>query len=109
MKIKIKPLSVNQAWKGRRYKTNFYNTYERELLLKLPNKYTAPEGKKHLDIVVGFSSQLSDVDNMLKPFIAILQKKYKFNDKDIFKITIEKKLVAKGKEFIDWKLEEYGS
>ena len=35
-KINIKPLSVNQAWMGRKFKTKFYKDYEIELALKLP-------------------------------------------------------------------------
>ena len=73
----------------------------------LPNEFVAPLGKLELTIKVGFSSPLADVDNMLKPFIDILQKKYNFDDKNIYKITVEKELVSKHREFVDWKLTEY--
>ena len=36
MKIEIKPLSINKCFQGRRFKTNDYKNYEKELLLKLP-------------------------------------------------------------------------
>lgn len=107
MKIRIKPLSVNKAWQGKRFKTVDYQAYEFNLGRMLPNEYTVPNGKLELSIKVGFSSPLADVDNILKPFIDILQKKYNFNDKDIFKITVEKELVAKHREYVDWKLYEY--
>ena len=105
MKVKLKPLTVNQCWRGRRFKTAKYEAYEVILLLLLPKK-KIPKGNLHLDIVFGVSSKLSDIDNPLKPFIDILQKKYGFNDRDIFKLTVEKEFVNKGKEFIDFEIKE---
>jgi len=107
MKIRIKPLSVNKAWQGKRFKTVDYKAYEFNLTKMLPNEFEAPKGKLELNIKVGYSSPLSDVDNMLKPFIDVLQKKYNFDDKNIFKIVIEKELVSKWREYIDWNLTEY--
>ena len=91
--IKIKPLSVNQAWQGRRFKTPKYKTYENELLFKLP-KLSVPKGKLRIEIKVYFRNKLSDIDNVIKPFLDILQKKYKFNDRDIYELEI-KKIVGK--------------
>lgn len=48
------------------------------------------------------SSSLADIDNFLKPFIDILQKKYGFNDKLIYKLSVKKVKVAKGDEYIDF-------
>lgn len=53
-----------------------------------------------LNIVFGFSSPLADIDNGLKPFIDILQKRYGFNDKDIIELNVKKEKTVKGKEFI---------
>lgn len=36
IKLPVKPLSVNKAWQGRRYKTPEYHAYEREVSLLLP-------------------------------------------------------------------------
>lgn len=99
VKIDVKPLSVNQVWRGRRFKTLAYTDYEQELFMKLP-LIKIPEGKLHLKIVFGFSSKNSDVDNCLKPFIDILSKGYEFNDKRVYKLEVEKVDVKKGKEFI---------
>jgi Holliday junction resolvase RusA-like endonuclease len=55
-----------------------------------------------VSLVVGLSNMASDVDNVVKPFIDVLQKKYKFNDKYIFRLIVEKKLVVKGAEFIEF-------
>jgi len=37
MRVDIKPLSVNEAWRGRRFKTPEYRKYERDILT-LPAK-----------------------------------------------------------------------
>jgi hypothetical protein len=36
MIIQIKPLSVNQVWQGKRFKTPKYKSYEMQLMLMLP-------------------------------------------------------------------------
>ena len=100
---KIKPLSVNDSWKGRRFKTDKYKAYEKELLLLLP-AIEIPEGKLQLEIIVGFSSRASDIDNILKPFLDILQKKYGFNDSRIYRLIIDKTITKKGSELIAWKI-----
>lgn len=53
----------------------------------------------------GFSNKLSDYDNPVKATQDCLQKKYKFNDCDIYEAFIRKKIVEKGKEYIRIKLE----
>ena len=100
-KIKIKPLSVNDCWQGRRFKTKAYNDYEKELFYLLPKKLKIPKGKKlKLRIWWGFSSKASDIDNPVKPLLDILQKKYGFNDKSIYQMVVEKEDVGKGEEYI---------
>lgn len=107
MRINIKPLSVNQVWQGRRFKTPIYKKYENELLFMLP-KIKIPEGKLELTIIFGFSSSASDWDNPIKPFQDILQKRYRFNDSRVYKATIIKEIVKKGQEFIEFNIKEYG-
>ena len=104
IKIDIKPLSVNKCWKGRRFKTDYYKSYERDLMLMLPNTQI-PHGKLYIEVTFGFSNKTSDIDNPLKPFLDILQKKYKFNDKDIYKLLVHKEIVKKGEEFIHFTIE----
>jgi len=101
--IDIKPLSVNQVWMGRRFKTPKYKAYEKELLLKL-KKINIPDGKLEIHLIFGFSNKNSDWDNPIKPFQDILQKKYGFNDRSVYKAIVEKKDVPKGKEFIKFKI-----
>jgi len=105
MKINIKPLSSNQAWRGKKYKTDKYKAYENACLLSLP-KMNIPDGELELSITIGVSTAAFDLDNCLKPFIDILQKKYKFNDNRIYSITALKRLVSKGDEFISFDIYE---
>lgn len=101
-----KPVSVNQCWRGRRFKTPIYKAYEKELLLTLPKLVEVPEGDFSIKMYVGFSSRSSDIDNPIKPFLDILQKKYGFDDKRIFQLSIEREQVKKGKEYIGFEFGE---
>jgi Holliday junction resolvase RusA-like endonuclease len=106
MRIDIKPLSVNEAWRGRRFKTPEYKIYEKQVLLLLrPMKI--PEGKLEVYLKWGFSSNGSDWDNPIKPFLDCLQKKYDFNDNRIVRAITEKCKVKKGEEFIEFEIKEF--
>jgi Holliday junction resolvase RusA-like endonuclease len=101
IRIKLKPLSVNECWQGKRFKTNKYHKYENDVLCLLPNILIAKPPYK-INIKFGFSSILCDIDNPVKPFLDILQKKYGINDKDIFKLNLIKEKVEKGNEYIEF-------
>lgn len=100
-KIQIKPLSVNEAWKGRRFKTKTYQRYEQDMMLLLP-RITIPKGALHIYVNLGFSNESADIDNPLKPLLDILQKAYNFNDKRIYKLTVEKRHTKKGCEYVEF-------
>ena len=102
-KVRIKPLSVNQCWQGKRFKTPKYKDYEEELLWILP-PLDIPNVPLSVFYRFGVSSKLSDWDNPIKPFQDIMQKKYGFDDRNIFQATVEKVLVKKGEEFIEFEL-----
>ena len=104
--INIKPISVNDAWQGRRYKTDEYKRYENALLLMLPCK-ELPKPPYTIHYEFGFSSAASDLDNPVKPLQDILCKKYYFNDKDIFYITVKKNIVKKGAEYVKFDILSY--
>lgn len=106
MRIDIKPLSVNDCWKGKRYKTMEYKLYEQELYYSLKQRKYPTDKKLKLIVKVGITHR-SDIDNVLKPFIDILQKRYGINDKFIYKIVIEKENVKQGNEYIDFEIYEY--
>jgi Holliday junction resolvase RusA-like endonuclease len=105
MKLPIKPLSVNEAWQGRRFKTKKYEKYISDVSNLLAN-IQLPPAPYCLSITFGFSNVQSDIDNGLKPFIDCLQKKYNFNDKLIYKLIVTKEIVSKGNEFVSFDIYE---
>lgn len=105
-KLKIKPLSANQSWKGSKKKTEEYKLYEKELLYTLPNIKVNKNNLIILTIHAGISLK-SDIDNIAKPFIDILQKKYEFNDNRICELHLIKFVVSRSNEFIAFKIEYY--
>lgn len=104
MRLNIKPLSVNEAFKGRRFKTSKYKAYEKDVCYRL-RSFNIPPGELKISLKFGFSSSLSDFDNPVKPFVDCLQKRYSFNDRRIKSATINVVKVRKGDEFIEWNLE----
>jgi Holliday junction resolvase RusA-like endonuclease len=106
MKLNIKPLSVNEAYNGRRFKTKKYKAYKQSLMLILP-KINIPDGMLSINITWGFSSAGSDIDNPCKPFIDCLQAKYDFNDNRVSLLHLERVKVKKGDEFIDFSIVSY--
>jgi len=103
--INIKPLSVNQAFKGRRYKTNEYKKYEIDVSMMI-KKEKVPDGELFIKYKFGLSNKGQDIDNCIKQFQDILSKKLGFNDNRIYRIEAEKEIVKKGKEFIKYKIYE---
>lgn len=101
MIVRVKPLSINEAFQGRRFKTPAYKSYEKECLLKLKSM-KVPSGKVQLKITYGFSNSASDIDNPTKLILDILQKKYGWNDKNVYRLIQEKTIVKKGEEFWDF-------
>lgn len=104
--IKIKPLSINDAWQGKRYKTPEYKKFERDVSLQL-RSCKIPTGPLEIYLEWGFSNSGSDWDNPIKPFVDILQKKYGFNDNRIQLGHVKKTKVKKGEEFIKFHIETY--
>ena len=104
IRIKIKPLSVNDAWQGKRFKTDKYTAYETEMLVRLPaGKLPEPPYRVYYEF--GLSRRDADYDNPVKPTQDILQKKYRFDDKEIYEAHIRKVLVKKGHEYVPSQLQ----
>ena len=99
--ISLKPLSVNQAYKGKLKKRPALLVYEKALGFLLPRaKVDFKDKELAVEITYGFSSRGSDIDNPNKPLIDALSKKYGFNDNQIYNLRTIKTIVGKGKEFI---------
>ena len=70
--INIKPLSVNAAFKGRRYKTKDYQDFEKKCLFLLPKLQVPKKGPYEVYYRFGFSSRNSDLGNPEKLISDIL-------------------------------------
>ena len=104
-KIKIKPLSVNQAYKGKKYSTKAHQDYKRFLLLVLPNEELKITPPFKITYKFGFSTTKADVDNPVKVLQDIISEKYGFDDRHIWELNIKKEKVQKGEEFLEFKIE----
>jgi Holliday junction resolvase RusA-like endonuclease len=101
--LKIKPLSVNRAWQGRRFRSKEYKAYQQEIALKL-RKMTLPEPPYTLLLEFGVSNKAADYDNPIKPFQDCLQAYYGFNDSQIYEGVQRKIIVPKGEEYIKFSI-----
>lgn len=104
IRIKVKPLSLNSAYSGKRYKTKECTAFKRDLYFMLPDiKLPAPPYCIHFKF--GVSSASSDGDNLIKVSQDTISERYQFNDKLIKKWIVEVESVKKGFEFIEFKIE----
>lgn len=103
IEVKIKPMSANESYKGRKFKTDKYKFYTRVLLACLPD-IDLPDPPYFLKIEVGLSSMAGDADNPVKPFQDIIQQRYGFNDNKIGLVASRRIKTKKKEEFIRFEL-----
>ena len=73
--VDIKPLSVNSAWQGKRFKTKAYHDFERDLLWLLPKNIKPIEGRVEVRFRFHMKNhKLADWDNPIKPLQDVLVK-----------------------------------
>ena len=104
--VRIKPLSLNHAYRGRRFETPELKAYKQELGYVLP-KLKIPAGKLKVEYRFGVSSKNADGDNLVKCLQDALAEKYGFNDRQIYAWQFEKVDVKKGEEFVGFEIEAY--
>lgn len=109
-KLKIKPLSVNKCWQGRRFKTPDYKSYETELVFLIK--------MRKLEKVCGFVTidyhfylknfKMSDAGNFEKPLTDIIVKSGLIDDdRFIKKMTLEKFQCIGNDEYIEINIDKY--
>lgn len=92
----LAPMSVNRAYGvGKRgmFKSKEYREYEEAVFKRLEGSIMEEEmkvGKLALKFKFGFRRSNSDIDNPVKPLQDILQKHYGFNDKQVYRLEVEK-------------------
>jgi len=105
IKLAIKPLSVNQAYQGKRYRTPAHDSFKTAIKYLLPNWYQIPPPPYVIYFEFGVSSLLSDGDNLVKLAQDSIADKYNFNDRYIKRWIIDVEKVDKGSEYINFKIE----
>lgn len=91
IEIPIKPLSINQAFQGRRYKTAECKHYEECLWYLLPKKEKV-RGKIHITYRFFLKNhKMMDIDNLVKVLQDMIVKKgYIEDDRLIYRMVVEK-------------------
>ena len=91
IQIPIKPLSVNEAWAGRRFKSKKYKQYEKDIDFLIRNQ---SEEHGEFNVIYTFFIKnygRTDIDNLIKPLQDILVKKgYIEDDRKIVSMTVRK-------------------
>lgn len=105
-RIDFKPISLNEAYSGRRYKTEYCKAFVKAVTLMVKPQVLPPPPYK-ISFIFGVSNMGADWDNPIKLSQDCIAKKLRFNDKLIYKGEAEKVLVLPGKEFIMYKLEQH--
>lgn len=93
--IKCSPLSSNAAWQGRRFKTDNYESFEREVTALLPYhvKNAGLEGLVEIEYIFHLKHhKTTDYDNLIKSLQDVLVKNgVLIDDRFIYRATIEKR------------------
>lgn len=108
-RVDIRPISANECWQGRRFKSRLYSDYEKSVLLMLPKPEKMYTGELEIEIVFYFKyPKKRDVDNGVKPALDLLQKRGYFkNDNQIVSLIARKEKSEKeGIWFRLWQINE---
>ena len=101
MKIDIKPMSANQCWQGRRFKTKEYKIWGEQISWLLKDY---PKKEPPYLIEVTFHTN-QDLDNCLKSFLDSLQDAGIItNDRYVEKIVAVKQKCKRNEEFIEFEV-----
>lgn len=109
VRLEIKALSVNDAYRGRRFATKELTQYKSDLGWLLPRGMHIPSGPLSVRYVFGVNSKASDLDNLVKALQDVIAAEYGFNDNRIYHIDVTKVDVPKGKEFVEFEISTYRS
>jgi Holliday junction resolvase RusA-like endonuclease len=65
-------------------------------------------GQVSFNITAGVSNRGADLDNVIKPILDTYQGVYEeFNDNKVYNIELEKRIVKRGREYLDIRIREY--
>ena len=65
-------------------------------------------GQVSFNITAGVSNRGADLDNVIKPILDTYQGVYEeFNDNKVYNIELEKRIVKRGREYLDIRIRKY--
>lgn len=90
--IKIRPISINKCFKGRRFKTKDYKDWRDLFAILIGKKKETVVGMVDIDLKFYIKNyKMADVDNMCKPCLdALVDSKVIEDDRFVKRITLEK-------------------
>ena len=93
MVLPIKPLSINQAWQGRRFKTKEYKQFCQDVRLLIPGGTPRLTGFVEIKLIWYLKNWLrTDWDNPIKPLMDVLVSVGIIeDDRKILRGTVEKR------------------
>lgn len=106
-RIEIKPLSVNDAWRGRKFSTPKKKKYEAKVKQELKDcvlEDCIPPYEIHFRFWI---PKLQDYDNCIKVTQDIVCEHFGINDRDIYKAIIEKVPVKSWQEYFEIEILTY--
>jgi len=98
---------------NRRGKTTFksadYLQYQNDIRDQLiGTDWPFGSGQVSFNITAGVSNRGADLDNVIKPILDTYQGVYEeFNDNKVYNIELEKRIVKRGREYLDIRIREY--
>lgn len=104
--VPIRPLSINEGYTGKRWKTATHRAWHHSVLFLLPKHYPLPEPPLKIFLTFGITDRF-DWDNGIKFICDVIAEKYKFNDKIIRSAAIETEPVLRGEEFFEFSLQHH--
>lgn len=104
--VLLKPLSVNSAYRGRRFDTPEKKKFVADCRLFL-KPGSVPDGPLAVCFEFGLSNKGQDIDGPVKVCLDILQKLYNFNDNRVYDLRVKKVIVSKGKEYWSFKIKAH--
>lgn len=103
IKLNIKPLSINSAYRGKKFKTPAHDLYKRQLQFLLPNGLKIDKAPYCITLEFG-TCKSQDLDNNAKLFLDALVNKYGFDDRYIYELNLKKVDVKKGFEYVKFNI-----
>ena len=101
--IAVKPLSANKmSGRNKSYQTPEYKAYQQEIRDELEGiEWPFKDNPVSFHVEAGFSARQADLDNIIKPLLDTFQRIYdEFNDNKVYYVELNKKIVAKGEEYL---------